>query len=104
MQRLDMTNYLTNLDVKHLNSVVDFFLFLCYNTIESEGLRMWEESTEWIVSWSGTTIWGHDYSDSKCFDDEQIALAFCVKLGLSDTVDYINFEKSTIWRKKKKRQ
>lgn len=65
---------------------------------------MWDESTEWIVSWSGTTIWGCDYSDSKYFDDEQIALAFCVKLGLNDRVDYINIKESTTFRKKKKRQ
>lgn len=62
---------------------------------------MWEESTEWIVSWSGTTIWGYDYSDSKYFDDEQSAREFCAKLGLNDSVDYINLEESTIWRKKK---
>ena len=62
---------------------------------------MWEESTSWNVSWSGTTIWGYGYSDSEYFDDEQSALEFCVKLRLNDGVNYINLEESTIWRKKK---
>lgn len=63
---------------------------------------MWEEKVSWNVSWSGTTIWGNDYNDSKSFDDEQSAAEFCVELGLKDSVDYISLEKSTIWRKKRK--
>jgi hypothetical protein len=62
---------------------------------------MWEERTNWIVFWSGTTIWGNDYDDSKCFDDKQSALEFCLELGLKDGVDYIHLKESTIWRKKK---
>jgi hypothetical protein len=63
---------------------------------------MWEKRTSWNVSWSGTTIWGNDYNDSKGFDDDdQSAMEFCVKLSLKDDVDYISLEKSIIWRKKK---
>jgi len=65
---------------------------------------MWEEEVSWIVSWTGTTIWGYEYSDSKYFDDEQSALAFCAALSVKNGVDYINLEESTIWRKKNKRQ
>ena len=60
---------------------------------------MWEERKSWNVSWSGVTIWGYDYSDSAYFDNEQNALEFCAELGLKDGVNYINLEKSIIWRK-----
>ena len=63
---------------------------------------MWEERKSWNVSWSGTTIWGYDYSDSKYFDDEYSALAFRTALSAKNGVDYINLEESTIWRRKNK--
>ena len=62
---------------------------------------MWEEKTVWSVSWSGVTIWGNDYNDSKPFDDEQSAIEFCATLGLRDDVDYIECKKFIIWRKKR---
>lgn len=62
---------------------------------------MWEEKIIWSVSWSGTTIWGNDYNDSKNFDDEQGAAEFCVTLGLKNDVGYIELKKFTIWRKKR---
>ena len=61
---------------------------------------MWEEHKSWTVSWSGTTIWGNDYNDSKYFDDEQSAMEFCTILNLKDNVDYIHLKESIIWRKK----
>lgn len=62
---------------------------------------MWEEKITWNVSWSGVTIWGNDYNDSKAFDDERSAAEFCVMLSLKDDVDYIGLKKFTIWRKKR---
>lgn len=62
---------------------------------------MWEEKIIWNVSWSGVTIWGNDYNDSKPFDDEQSAAEFCVTLGLRDDVDYIELKKFITWRKKR---
>lgn len=62
---------------------------------------MWEEKIIWSVSWSGVTIWGNDYNDSKPFDDEQSAVEFCATLGLRDDVDYIECKKFIIWRKKR---
>lgn len=44
---------------------------------------------------------GNDYNDNKSFDNEQDAAEFCIELGLKDGVDYIEFKKFIIWRKKR---
>lgn len=60
---------------------------------------MWEEEMAWTVAWTGKTIWGDYYSDSECFDEEQEAVAFCVKLKLKEDVYFIELQKSVVWRK-----
>lgn len=60
---------------------------------------MWEKEQHWNVSWSGETIWGASFSNGKYFDNELDARDFFTKLSLKDEVDFINLEKSIVWRK-----
>jgi len=61
---------------------------------------LWKEEKNWYISWSGTTIWGEDYSDSAYFNNEEEALAFSHELLEKETVDYVNLNESIAWRKK----
>ena len=60
---------------------------------------MWKEKINWGVEWSGTNIWGQDYTGRRYFDNESEAKMFLEKAKQEAGIDFICYKKSTVMRK-----